>query len=394
MKRWLSIMAAAGLLLFPIATKAADTGSQTSPDNSPPVAQTLVREGDFAIKLATDLNLGNPTDEAAAENMLATAGIAPVNGWISDYPVTPQIIGQLDDSIAKAAADGRLTMSAEDATGQVRQLAAGLNLPVPAGKEAASSGAAPTNPTVVNNYYYNEGPPIVTYYAPPVDYAYLYDWVPFPVFWFGFSFPGFFICHNFTTAVVVQPFLAANATFITRRVIVSNRFIDPVTRRVVRVDPVVRVTTGAVRPMTVLRAGGNRSFMTIADMRHGSALHGVSPLRTAGDFRRTGSFGSPDVRRSANSIFSRSMQAMNSRPGTVQRGRRVHSPMGSRGSERFQGSSMRGSGGHAAPRGPAHNFQGSGFARSSGPVRTFNGPAVRNVPGSAPRFANHGHWRG
>jgi hypothetical protein len=44
---------AAGLLLYPFATFAEDYGSQASQAQQvPPVAQQLVREGDFAIKLA------------------------------------------------------------------------------------------------------------------------------------------------------------------------------------------------------------------------------------------------------------------------------------------------------------------------------------------------------
>src|SRR5512143_731116 len=117
MKRWLSIIAAAGLLLYSFAAVAADYGSQTSQtQQGPPVAQPLVREGDFAIKLAAELNLGNPTDEATAEDVLAKAGVIPANGWLSDYPVTPEILGQLQDSIAKAAAEGKLPMSSEEAT--------------------------------------------------------------------------------------------------------------------------------------------------------------------------------------------------------------------------------------------------------------------------------------
>lgn len=33
-----------------------------------------------------------PENEAVAEDMLAKKEVAPVNGWISDYPVTPEII--------------------------------------------------------------------------------------------------------------------------------------------------------------------------------------------------------------------------------------------------------------------------------------------------------------
>ena len=203
MKKWLSILSAASLLLYPFATFAEDYGSQASQTQQvPPVAQTLVREGDFAIKLAAELGLGNPTNEAAAEEMLAEAGIEPLNGWISDYPMTPQIIGQLNDSLVKAAAGINIPMTVQEATQRLYVLSAGLNLAAPAGPGTAAP-AAQANPDYVDEYYYDQGPPVVTYYPPPVDYAYLYDWVPYPVVWFGFSFPGFFICHNFTTTVIV-----------------------------------------------------------------------------------------------------------------------------------------------------------------------------------------------
>src|SRR5574337_680895 len=108
MKKWLSIMMAASLLLYPFAAFAADYGSQTSQTQQvPPVAQTLVREGDFAVKLAAELDLGTPDNEATAEDMLAKAAVVPSNGWISDYPMTPEIVGQLQSSIAKAAEEGK-----------------------------------------------------------------------------------------------------------------------------------------------------------------------------------------------------------------------------------------------------------------------------------------------
>jgi len=48
MKKWLTILLAAGLLLYPFAADAADYGTQSSETQQiPPVAQTLVREGDL-----------------------------------------------------------------------------------------------------------------------------------------------------------------------------------------------------------------------------------------------------------------------------------------------------------------------------------------------------------
>src|SRR5208337_4660466 len=71
----------------------------------------------------------------------------------------------------------------------------------------SSSGAPPPEvseyeePSVVEvpeeEYSEDYGPPIVTYYPPPWNYAYLYDWVPWPFWWGGFGFGGFFILGDF-----------------------------------------------------------------------------------------------------------------------------------------------------------------------------------------------------
>ena len=173
MKKLLSIVTAACLLLYPFAAVAADYGSQSSQTQQvPPVAQPLVREGDFAIRLASQLDLGNPTEETVAEDLLVNAGVVPSNGWLSDYPVTPEIVGQLQSSIAKAASEGKLLMNYDEATRGLYSLTQRMKLPTPAG---SGNGAAEvkqpppleSNPTVINNYYNEEGPPIVTYYPPP-----------------------------------------------------------------------------------------------------------------------------------------------------------------------------------------------------------------------------------
>ena len=74
----------------------------------PPIAQALVREGDFAIQLAQALKMGQAKNEADAESALASAGIAPKNGWIADYPMTPDIVGELQNAIGTAADSGKL----------------------------------------------------------------------------------------------------------------------------------------------------------------------------------------------------------------------------------------------------------------------------------------------
>jgi hypothetical protein len=402
MNKWLSVMLAAALLLYPFAGIAQDYGPQTSQkQQAPPVAQTLVREGDFAIKLAAELDLGKPENEALAEDMLARAGVSPLNGWISDYPMTPEIVGQLGDSIAAAAGEGKLPMTAGEGTRGLYSLALRMNLPTPAGSGAGTMPEAPTNPTVVNNYYYDQGPPVVSYYPPPADYVYLYDWVPYPVFWFGFWFPGFYICHNFTTTVIVS-----NPVFVGRRAIVTNRIIDPVTRRVTVVDPVVRTSTGTVRPVTALRSGSGQLFRTAIDMRRGVTMSGVSPARTGtaftGSAARTGGFRTAESRREAQAIYSRSVQGMSNRKGSERAmprssgahksapgnaGRSYHAP--SRGSE----------GSRAAPSSSSRSYNSpvirdvGGYGRSYGtPQRSYNGSMIRGSGGAARSYRGTA-WR-
>ncbi len=409
MKKLLSYVLAASLLLYPFAAFAADYGSQSSQTKqAPPVAQPLVREGDFAIKLAAKLDLGLPTNEAVAEDMLAKAGVVPANGWLSDYPVTPEIVGQLHDAITKAAADGKLPMNTDEATKGLYALTAEMNLPTPAGSGSASEEGtttpapqSPASPAVINNYYYDEGPPIVTYYPPPYDYVYLYDWVPYPVFWFGFWFPGFYICHDFTSVVVVnQPFVHG---VVGRRGIVTNRVIDPVTRRVATVDPVTRTSSGTVRPVTALRAESGRTFMTLSELRKEPGATGARrsiPNSTV----RTEGFRSPEARRSAGAIFSRSVQGMRSGPvrqGVATRGggRTYVSP----GTSGRSGSSSPSWGGERRYNAPASRapertyryYQGSGAessrsfypsASGSETGRSYSAPARRSYSESGRQF--------
>ncbi len=309
MRRWLWIISAASLLLYPFAAGAADYGSSITPstESTPPVAQTLVREGDFAVKLAAVLDIGTPASEAAAEDLLVQMDIAPVNGWISDYPMTPQIVGQLQESISRSASEGKLPMTSDHAVKGLYAVTAQFNLPTPAGQAAASGGNAPSavppDQQAINDYYYDVGPPVVTYYPPPYYYGYLYDWVPYPVWWIGFWFPGFYICHNFTTVVVFQ----------SRTVVVSNHFVDHHTGRVVTVAQGGRLGGGQGRmPGTVLRTEQGERFMTVADMQRGIRVAGPSgEAQQRGDRAVVGSDRqwTPEARRSAGLIYSRSMRA-------------------------------------------------------------------------------------
>lgn len=213
-----------------------ETQSSMPATQSPPISQPLVREGDFAIKLVEALKIGQAKSEAEAESMLASVGIAPKNGWIADYPMTPDVIAELENAIGEAADSNRLPMKRNEAVGAFRSAAMELGLPIvaetPNRYAESPSQTTPqyTEPSVVNHYYYTEGPPIVTYYPPPPDYYYLYAWVPIPFWYSGFFFPGYYILYDFHTVIIINK----------RVCVITNHFRDPNTGRVFTVHPAKR----------------------------------------------------------------------------------------------------------------------------------------------------------
>ncbi len=98
-------------------------------------------------------------DEAAAEDSLARVNIAPRNGWISDYPMTPDIIEEVRDSAARAAAAGGLNMSEEGAARAVSDVSSSMNLPVTAGGGYAQPGYNPAG-NGSNPEYAGGAPPL------------------------------------------------------------------------------------------------------------------------------------------------------------------------------------------------------------------------------------------
>ena len=228
--------------------------------NAPPLAQTLVPEGVFAMQLAESLKLGPVPDEAKAEELLSSLGIEPKNGWLAEYPVTPDVLGDVEEGISKASEQGKIKLTKDQVLKLVGDVKAKLGFDVnpgsnpPAGlierpgnktiysytdsegvihftddydsipkeyqknakiftestlhqilgvkDDGATEATGPQymanpNPEDINTYYYDQGPPLVTYYAPPDPYYYLYSWVPYPFWSTGFYFPGFFVLNNF-----------------------------------------------------------------------------------------------------------------------------------------------------------------------------------------------------
>jgi len=136
---------------------------------APPISQPFVREGDFAVKLVEVLNLGAARNEAEAENMLAAIGISPKNGWIADYPLTPDIIGEVRRAIGAALDSGKLTMTKDEAMMAVQVLidSQWKKLTTSSKEQAREYGDYP--PTADEGYdpYYNPEP----YYSPYYSYS-------------------------------------------------------------------------------------------------------------------------------------------------------------------------------------------------------------------------------
>jgi hypothetical protein len=253
-----------GLLFIPVMVHAQSGQAATE---VPPIQQPLVREGDFAVKLVFALALGATDDEVESEDLLSSAGITPRNGWIADYPVTPDILVEIRESVLAAAGSQKLSMSQDEALKRFQDAkdAAGLEIrPYASGETHEINPGTDNYPntSVINNYYYNQGPPIVTYYAPPPDYYYLYSWVPYPFWWYDFWFPGFFVLNDFHRVVIIHH----------RTVFVSNHFNDYKHHRVFRIDPVERF--------------------------HGKTYAGIGAPRK-------GHYISPGIKKGAETIFNR-----------------------------------------------------------------------------------------
>jgi len=287
-----------GLLLMPVLAIAQ---SEQAAGGNPPLEQRLVREGDLAVKLVEALKLGTPESETEAESILASLDITPRNGWIADYPVTPDIVGELQAAVSEAAESGKITLSKEAALKTVQDVMSAYDFSVRAdtsGKGAETTGPDYPDATAENNYYYDEGPPVVTYYAPPPDYAYLYDWVPYPFWWSDFWFPGFFVLVDFDVDVDRHRHRHGhdhdNGKFI------SNHFVDYKTGRTFRIDPANR-TRGGISPAGAgwSRPSGQSGAQAILNSTRGRTATGMYR-----EFRGYGASGPPAGNRSSS--FDRS----------------------------------------------------------------------------------------
>jgi len=272
--RYTGIISATLIMIFMPVLLAAQTQS-AEPGKAPSqvqVAPPLVREGDLAVRLVKVLGLGAMTDETEAETRLGDAGVIPRNGWIADYPVTPDVAGELQKSAGRAADSGRLKLSRDEAVKRLKEAFADLQLSV-----VLYTGQAPAMETApyypdsdeLNDYYADEGPPVYTFYSPPPDYYYLYEYISCPFWWYDLWFPGFYILIDFHRHIY----------FDRRIVICSNHFRDVKAHRVFRIDPAARFSgrtfagIGAPRGGRFVKTGVAKSDVRIfnAPSRGGTA---------------------------------------------------------------------------------------------------------------------------
>ncbi len=430
----LILVFSAVLALVPAMSLAATTAKDKE---KPPISQTLVREGDYAVRLAESLNFGKLT-EIQAESKLASLGIAPLSGWISDFPVTPDIVAEVKSSVDNAITQGKISLSREKADEALARLNKSIGLPVaeaqptpPKGYTSWEESSQYNNesegypPTVVNNYYYEEGPPVVTYYPPPYNYSYLYAWNPFPFWCGGFWFPGYYILTDFTrvvvinnngTVVVTGGGVVVSGGTVFRTGVVSNHLFDPRTRKTVDLNPVTRTlpaslarsipgarTTLASRSIQTMRMDAIKGSLTRGGLagagRAGAPAIGanragsISALRN--EIARTGV--SKFDSKSARSIFSESVTRAQTRASSL--GER--SFRGGVAANRATGGAGFGSDRHFNPapslyglhEGGSRAFSGEArsgvFSGSRGSVRSFSAPS-----GGARSFSSPGVSRG
>ena len=347
MKRlYLVILTVSMFLIVPAFAVAGEYAPDTK--SAPSVGQQVIREGDYAVELVQALKIGPQQGEADAETALANIGITPQSGWISDFPVTPDIIADIQASIDAAADAGKLPIGKAVAD----QALVALNTEIGVEVTPAAAGAegnyaedeAYTEPTVIENYYSDEGPPVVTYYAPPPDYAYLYAWDPFPFWCGGFWFPGYFVLNDFDFAFFGHDHFGhfghdhfgfrdradfrfyRNHGYWNGNRQLSNHVIDPVTRRAVAIDPISRrpFTRTAFRPVgarsfdpVARTAGHGQRFIGNAGVRNGSGQFNRSFNRTSAANivnRGTGRLGSATFGRSAGQPTSFRRDSISGRP--------------------------------------------------------------------------------
>jgi hypothetical protein len=230
--------------------------------------QALKAVGDLKVKMGLNVRTG----EAPPSSAQTDPGRPPGNTVIYKYIDKSGVVYFTDryESIPKEYRN-QVKMIRETVQPQGSEQSS-INEGTMAGDEEPRGDRYTANPgaEVINNYYDYDGPPVVTYYAPPAPYYYLYSWVPYPFWYSSFYFPRYYILHGFH-----------------RRVYWNNRSYA-VTNYVGRgfggrggvVDPVHRNLSGGVIPNRATQAfhspGGQTSARQIAGLSQ-SRISGAPP---------------------------------------------------------------------------------------------------------------------
>lgn len=103
--------------------------------------------------------------------MLDSVGIAPRNGWIADYLVTPDIIGELRKAVSDAADSKRLSMKKDEALKEFQVVTSEFNMsvtPYALGQTAENSESYENypGPAVING-----APRLCSWISIPTDSA-------------------------------------------------------------------------------------------------------------------------------------------------------------------------------------------------------------------------------
>jgi hypothetical protein len=125
------------------------------------------------MQLAEVLKIGEVKSEAEAEDKLISVGVTPKNGWIADYPVTPDIVGELRNAVGEAADSGKIAMKREEAINAFEDLMTSM--------ESQGAGAEPPIGGQPYPEPYYDPPPYSYYYRYPYPYYY-----PYPHYYGGY----------------------------------------------------------------------------------------------------------------------------------------------------------------------------------------------------------------
>ncbi len=151
--------------------------SRSGRPEAPSVQRKLIREGFFALRLAEALKVAEVKSEAEAESKLASLGILPRNGWIADYPMTPNVIAELEKAIGEASDSGKLAMKKDEALKVFRDLIASIE------NEQADIEPPPGDQPYSEEYAYPRFYYYPYFYPYPYSFGYRFYYYPYSRHW-------------------------------------------------------------------------------------------------------------------------------------------------------------------------------------------------------------------